>query len=49
MQGRVCYRELVINENIVHGLAYAKSLKTLVPMDGLEPPTHALRMRCSTN
>ena len=23
--------------------------KKLVPVSGLEPPTHALRMRCSTN
>ncbi len=27
----------------------AKSLKRMVPMEGFEPPTHALRMRCSTN
>ena len=24
-------------------------LQNLVPQKGLEPPTHALRMRCSTN
>ena len=23
--------------------------KKMVPFSGLEPPTHALRMRCSTN
>ena len=26
-----------------------KLLFLLVPVDGFEPPTHALRMRCSTN
>jgi hypothetical protein len=26
-----------------------KPLKSLVPRKGLEPPTHALRMRCSTS
>jgi hypothetical protein len=28
--------------------AWAKCVNLLVPQEGIEPPTHALRMRCST-
>ena len=32
-----------------NGLPEGKPLIILVPQDGVEPPTFALRMRCSTN
>ena len=31
-----------------HALIFCKLLILLVPQEGFEPPTHALRMRCST-
>jgi hypothetical protein len=37
----------MLHEN--RGRDLAKSLILLVPRKGFEPPTHALRMRCSTS